>query len=41
MIERYRFEGEERTEAIAAFFRAADGYITHVKVYREGSANPS
>lgn len=40
LVERYTFEGVERTEAIAAFFGAVGGQITHVKVYREGSADP-
>ncbi|QRP44576.1 nuclear transport factor 2 family protein [Amycolatopsis sp. FDAARGOS 1241] len=38
LTERLTHEGEDRTFAIAAFYRLRDGRIASAKIYREGSA---
>lgn len=39
LVEEITVGGERRSFPIAAFFTVADGLITRVKVYREGSAD--
>ena len=39
LIEELTVDGEQRRFEIAVFFRFADGLITRVTVYREGSAD--
>ena len=39
LLEELTVDGEQRRYAIAVFFRFADGLITRVTVYREGSAD--